>query len=133
MWKKSKNTVSFFQFGILPEYLHILWMRNFVLLRVSMRAFGVHHRCGVGDIWYLPTPTSKWFLFPSTFKLNILKLIFLIFQMRRGDVREGMRRMAKKTLASNCELMLWFIKLRMGLVEVLLGFVSKVFLLDWRG
>ena len=55
--------MSFFQFGILPEYLHILWMRNFVLLRVSVRAFGVHHRCGVGDIWYLPTPTSKWFCF----------------------------------------------------------------------
>ena len=88
--------MSFFQFGILPEYLHILWMRNFVLLRVSMRTFGVHHRCGVGDIWYLPTPTSKWFLFPSTFKLNLLKFIFSIFQMKRGDVREGMRRMEKR-------------------------------------
>jgi len=72
-----------------------------------MRAFGVHHRCGVGDIWYLPTPTSKWLLFPFTLKLNLLKFIFSIFQMRRGDVRgRDEENGKKKTLASNCELML---------------------------
>ena len=60
----------------------------------------------------------------TNLKITIYGIEDLIRGKKRGCEGRDEENGKKKTLASNCELMLWFIKLRKGWVEVLIKKVN---------